>query len=48
MHWIKLLSVRWPDIEKGGQNCVYVAASCSFVNQQTVATGGDVVRDDGR
>jgi len=26
---------------------VYVAASCSFVNQWTVAAGGDVVRDYG-
>ena len=25
---------------------MYVAASCSFVNQQTVAAGGDVVHDE--
>ena len=35
------------EFEKGEQGYVYVAASCSFVNQWTVAAGGDVVRDYG-
>ena len=35
------------DVEKGEQGYVYAAASCSFVNQWTVAAGDDVVRDYG-
>ena len=40
---------QWDDpFEKGEQGYVCVAASCSFVNQSTVAAGGDVVHDYGR
>jgi len=42
MRWIKLLSVRWPDREGRAKLCVR-SRKCSFVNQQTVAAGGDVV-----